>query len=108
MDVHDLLMRLPDAVDPAALEGMRVTVQYEIERPMYHQVADGRVTAIEGRAEHADVTIRASDALLLDLYEGRANPVMAFMTGKLRVEGDVTIARRMIAAVDRERLTESS
>ena len=108
MDVHDLLMRVPGAVKPHALEGLRVTVQYDIERPLFHRVEGGQVTATEGRSESADVTISAPDALLLDLYEGRGNPVMAFMTGKLRVRGDVSIARRLIAAVDRERLTQSS
>lgn len=106
MDAHDLLARLPDAVDADALEGMHATVQYEIERPLAHVVKDGRVTVVEGTIEAPDVVIAASDAVLLDLYRGRANPALAFMTGRLRVRGDVGIARRLVASVDRRRLPD--
>lgn len=104
MDAHDLLVKVPGAVDPGALQGLDATIQYEIERPLAHVVRDGTVSVVEGTVDQPDVVISAADALLLDLYGGRAKPAMAFMMGKLRIRGDAGIAQRLVAAVDRSRL----
>lgn len=106
MDAHDLLQSVPDAVDPEALKDLKATIQYEIERPLAHIVEDGRVSVVEGTVETPDVVIAADDQLLLDIYRGRVNPVSAFMMGRLRVRGDVGLARRLIGSVDRTRLPE--
>ncbi len=36
----------------------------------------------------ADVTLQASEAVFRAIMEGSQNPVMAYMTGKLKVEGN--------------------
>lgn len=38
--------------------------------------------------EEADVVLIASDAVFRDILSGDQNPVMAFMSGKLKVEGN--------------------
>lgn len=43
----------------------------------------------------ADCTITASSETFQDLLGGRLNPTAAFMTGKLRIEGDMGLAMRM-------------
>jgi putative sterol carrier protein len=104
MDIHELLRRVPDACDPDALTSLEGTIQFEISRPVWHEVREGTVRVHEGRTEAPTAVVEASDALLADLYAGRANPVLAFMTGKLKVKGDVGLVKRLIEAVDRERL----
>ena len=104
MDAHDLLAAVPDAVDRGAISSMNGTAQFDIARPVALRVRDGRIEVIEGRVDAPDVTIRAKDALLLDLFHGRASATAAFMTGRLKVKGDVGLAQRLISAVDRRRL----
>lgn len=104
MDAHDLLVRMPEIVDRDAIRSVNAVIQYEIERPLWHELRDGDVLVHEGRAEAPDLVVRASDELLLKLFRGTANPMMAFMTGKLKVEGDVRLAQNLVALVDRERL----
>lgn len=104
MDAHDLLRAVPSAIDPDTLKDLRATVQYEIERPLAHVVEDGQVSVVEGTVDTADVVIAADDRLLLDIYRGQVNPISAFMMGRLRVRGDVSLARRLIGAVDRKQL----
>ena len=107
MDIHELLRRVPDACDPDALSTLEGTIQFETTRPIWHDVRGGTVRVHDGRAEAPDAVVEASDTLLADLYAGRANPVLAFMTGKLKVKGDVGLVKRLIEAVDRERLGQA-
>lgn len=37
--------------------------------------------------EAADVTLKASEQVFRDIFDGKQNMVMAFMTGKLKVDG---------------------
>lgn len=49
-------------------------------------------TAISTTDAPADCTISLSLANLEDLLAGDLNPTMAFMTGKVKVDGDMSIA----------------
>lgn len=42
-----------------------------------------------------DCTIRVSKDDFVDIATGKTNPQMAFMTGKLRVEGDMSVAMKL-------------
>jgi putative sterol carrier protein len=43
----------------------------------------------------ADVTISATTETFRGMFEGDVNPTTAFMTGKLRIEGDMGVAMRV-------------
>ncbi|ADO41967.1 SCP2 sterol-binding domain-containing protein [Ketogulonicigenium vulgare] len=43
----------------------------------------------------ADVTLSASEEVFQSLIAGHSNPVTAFMTGKLQVDGDMGLAMRL-------------
>jgi len=43
----------------------------------------------------ADVVLSASDAVFRAIFAGEQNPVMAYMSGKLRVEGNIKRALRV-------------
>jgi putative sterol carrier protein len=82
-------------------------------------VADGRCAEARGGgagdAERADVVLAASPATWDDLVTARTTPVMAAMTGRLRlVKGDLLAlapharaAAALLAAVNREQRTEN-
>lgn len=108
MDIHELLRQVPDACDPEVLGDLDAIVQFENSRPLWHEVQGGRVRVHEGRAETPDAVVIASDRLLEDLYSGRANPVLALMSGRLKVRGDLGLVKRLIEAVDREAMKPDS
>lgn len=108
MDAHDLLARLPEFVDVEAVRDVDAIIQYDIERPLWHEIRGGEVRVHEGHAEAPDLRVGASDALLLDLFHGDASPTMAIMTGRLKVQGDMRLARNLVALVDRDRLASLS
>ena len=57
-------------------------------------VDDGTVTVTEGAGE-ADCTISASEETLVKIARGEANPTTAYMTGKLKIQGDMGAALKL-------------
>ena len=57
-------------------------------------VADGVVSVAEGEND-ADCTISASEETLMKIASGEANPTTAYMTGKLKIKGDMGAALKL-------------
>jgi hypothetical protein len=53
----------------------------------------GKVQA--GTAAGARCTVAATDQNFLDIVNGRLNPQMAFMSGKLKIQGDMGLAMKL-------------
>jgi putative sterol carrier protein len=58
------------------------------------RVEDGAVSVAEG-AEEADCTITASDETFAKIVSGDQNPTTAYMTGKLKIKGDMGAALKL-------------
>jgi putative sterol carrier protein len=58
------------------------------------RIADGKVTVDEGDAG-GDCTVSASEETFERILDGRQNPLTAYMTGKLKVKGDVSAALKL-------------
>lgn len=103
MTARELLHRIPEVADTGAMD-RDVVVQYDISEPVYHVLEGGALSAHDGRADHPDVTIGVSDENLIALMRGDLNPMSAFMTGKLKLKGDVMLAQKLVSQIDRKRL----
>jgi putative sterol carrier protein len=106
MTAKQLLRMMPDALDLQAAAGIDAVIQYEISEPTYQVLEGGRLTVHEGRAEDPDLTVAVSDENLVRLFRGELNPMTAFMTGKLKVRGDMGLAQNLVGLVDREKLLQ--
>ena len=53
----------------------------------------GKVQA--GAAASAKCTVAATEQHFLDIVNGRLNPQMAFMSGKLKIQGDMGLAMKL-------------
>jgi len=89
---------MAESFNPAKAAGQEATVQYEISSPAgTHEwamrIADGRCEVEEGKAESPRVTIRMGLGDFLRLITGQANGMQLFMTGKLKVSGDLFFAQ---------------
>src|SRR5690606_21014379 len=103
MTAKELLMRVPDAVTPDSATPDAI-IQFETTEPVHCIVKDGAVTSVEGMAPRADVTVKVKDDDLVRMFDGKLNPMTAFMTGRLKVKGDIGLAQRLIKSIDRGKL----
>jgi putative sterol carrier protein len=96
MQPREFFDTLESRVDPAQTAGMNTSYLFEIEGAGTWKVdiADGKVSVTEGAAD-ADVTIRTSEETFTAIASGEQNPTTAYMTGKLKVEGDMGAALKL-------------
>lgn len=52
-------------------------------------IADGKCEVTQGAAESPKATVRMDAGDYKDMITGKLNPMMAFMSGKVKVEGDL-------------------
>lgn len=104
MTARELLERLPEAFDADRAGDLRAVVQYDVGESVHHVIEGGRVRTVAGPAAAPDLTLRVADDDLVALFEGRLAPNVAFLTGRLRLQGDVRLAQKLVDLVDRERL----
>jgi putative sterol carrier protein len=87
---------LETRVDPAKAKGMTASYKFNIEGAgsWNVDVDDGKVTVTENGGE-ADTTISASDETFMKIAKGEQNPTAAYMSGKLKVSGDLGQAMKL-------------
>ena len=59
------------------------------------QIANDDLTVSEGAAEKASIELTMSGPDFLALLAGQLNGQMAFLTGKLKIKGDMTLAMKL-------------
>jgi putative sterol carrier protein len=87
---------LESRVDPSKTAGMRNSYLFEIEGAGTWKVDvdDGAVKVSEGGGE-ADCTISTTEETFEKIASGELNPTSAYMTGKLKVKGDMGAAMKL-------------
>lgn len=88
----------------AALAGIRATLRQVVttpdgERGYWIRIADGTVEVGGGDPGAVDVTVTQDYATAVAMARGELNPVAAFMTGKLRVDGSMGVLMKLQPAV---------
>ncbi|MDQ4018280.1 MAG: SCP2 sterol-binding domain-containing protein [Actinomycetota bacterium] len=93
---RELFEGLEEGVDPARTRGTTASYRFDVEGvgSWHVDVNDGDVDVTKTGAP-ADCVIRASEENLLRVVRGDLNPVTAYMTGRVKVEGDITLAKRL-------------
>ena len=87
MTVQEFFEKLPERADPAKTAGMNNTYVFDVEGVGQWTVAvdDGKVSVSEG----------ASEDTLVKIAKGEANATTAYMTGKLKIKGDMGAALKL-------------
>src|SRR4051794_27849516 len=96
MGAREFFEGLEGRVDRAKLEGLDDTYLFDIEGEgrWLVVVRGGELTVTEGDGP-ADVTIKTSGPTFEKLRAGKQNPLLAYMSGKLKVEGDTAAAMKL-------------
>lgn len=77
---------------PEAAKGVNVRLQFKLSGPgggeWYVEIKDGKCKVKEGTGPNPDATLMASASDYKKIADGEMNKMVAFLRGKLKVEGD--------------------
>jgi putative sterol carrier protein len=99
MTVAESFEAMPTVFNPAAAVGMTKTLQWNITGDQTgvwaFQIVNGEGKLIPGGVEKPDITFTVSDNDWLAITEGKLDATNAFMTGKLKIAGDMMLAMKV-------------
>jgi putative sterol carrier protein len=101
MTAKMLVEAMPSAFVPEKAEGVSAVVQYELTGEGGGEwvitIADGACQVVEGRTETPTLTLTMDAGDYVDLISGTLNATAAFMSGKLKIAGDIGLATKLIS-----------
>jgi putative sterol carrier protein len=97
--VKQLFSEIPSRFDPEAARGLFAIMQFNLSGQgggNYHAIIkDGTIEVSEGTHPSPHMTLSMTGEDYVDLATGKLNAQMAFMTGRLRIAGDMGLAVKM-------------
>jgi putative sterol carrier protein len=96
MTAREFFEGLESRIDPSKTAGMTNSYVFEIDGAGTWKVdvQDGSVSVAEGDGD-ADATISASEETFEQIASGDLNATTAYMTGKLKIKGDMGAAMKL-------------
>ena len=96
MEPREFFETLESRVDASKTAGMNNSYVFDIEGAGTWKVdvVDWTVKVTEGGGE-GDVTIHASEETFTAIASGEQNPTTAYMTGKIKIDGDMGAAMKL-------------
>ena len=96
MPAKEFFESLPTRTDASKLAGMTNSYLFDIDgEGQWHVVVqDGQVNVTEGGGD-ADATISTSSDVFEKIVAGEQNATTAYMTGKLKIKGDMGAAMKL-------------
>jgi len=90
---------MPEYFQPEKAGNTNATIQFDLSGEQagkwFLKVADGQASANEGQVENPTLTLLADGRDAVKIFTGKMDPTAAFMSGKLKVKGDMGLAMRM-------------
>jgi putative sterol carrier protein len=89
MTAKEFIHTLPTKVNPSAIEGMTTCFHFQLSGEgggdVTVEIADGKCTVHDGLVGEANCNVKASDETFMGLIKGTVNPMMAMMSGKIKI-----------------------
>jgi putative sterol carrier protein len=94
MSLAEITVNMKERVGASA--GLNKSVKFDFGDDGVVRIDDKASPAVVDNEDAAtDCTVKVSMADFLDIAAGKTNPQMAFMMGKLKVEGDMSVAMQL-------------
>jgi putative sterol carrier protein len=87
---------LPGRVGPQAAQALDASYRFDVEGAgSWRLESDGTALAVTESDGPADCVIRTDERTFLRIVRGEQSPMGAYMTGKIKVEGDLGLALKL-------------
>ncbi len=98
-DLKNVFEEMKNRFNSAAAAGLDVVFQYQIDdgEPYHVTVADGNCAVVQGEHDEPSVTLSMDAQTLQEVVSGETDGMQAFMTGRIRADGDIMLATRLAA-----------
>ena len=95
--VSEFFEGLSSRVDESKTAGLTNTYRFDIEGAgsWVVDVQDGKVAVTQDGDAEPNCTITTSEEVFQKLVNGELNPTTAYMTGKLKIKGDMGAAMKL-------------
>ena len=97
MTSREFIYDLPSRVSPEAIEGHETTFHFDLEgengAKYTVKVADNRIAVEEGLTGDPACVVKTSDENFMKLIRGDLNPMMAVLTGKVKISNQGEMIR---------------
>ena len=99
-NLNDFFGRFASGFDPQKAAGVDADIQLTLtgEHPgnWYVGIHDQQATPHEGLAPNPKLTISAASQDFMDLFQGKMDPMQAFIQGKIKIAGDMMLAMKLM------------
>jgi putative sterol carrier protein len=97
--VKEIFNAMPANLNADAAKGMNAVIQFNLTGDgggnYYVTIKDGTCTVSEGTHQSPNMTMTMAAQDYVDMISGKLNGQMAFMSGKLKIAGDMGLAMKM-------------
>ncbi|MEG0196829.1 SCP2 sterol-binding domain-containing protein [Acinetobacter sp.] len=105
MNINDFILnKLPTALNKEATDGVECILQLNLSAPFTIQINDSTCEVQQGENTDADVVLTTTDEVFVELLTGKIAGAMAFMSGKLKIDGDIMLAKEISDYFDASKL----
>jgi putative sterol carrier protein len=98
-DIKAIFDAMPTQINADAAKGMNSTIQFKLTGDgggdYYVEIKDGAAKVSQGTHASPNMTMTLAAQDYVDLIGGKLNGQMAFMSGKLKIAGDMGLAMKM-------------
>ena len=98
-DIKAIFDAMPAQINADAAKGMNSTIQFKLTGDgggdYYVEIKDGTAKVTQGTAPSPNMTMTLAAQDYVDLIGGKLNGQMAFMSGKLKIAGDMGAALKL-------------